>query len=396
MVHIDSDNPAVTKKLQRLIEILEDHGAEFHSDLIIKCENNQFSMHGYHKIGKEQICISIPESCTIETNEIDFAVEDQKIKIKGFGTDFPDFHKEMSELIFDIYNLTDKYDEYCKYGFLQLYDHDADLYEYLNNGFERRIDEAEESGHSLSLHGFLAVRTFRIREKDGITGGRTKVLVPLIEYFNHHLLAASMTMLGKKGPLLDRRKVVFTSSPDKVDELFIKYSELDTRQLLCLESYTDPDPAFVRSIMLDFQIPDHFRMQVGSNTKKVSLDKIPESCLDLAFFMTGFIAKRDILMLNFLYIPRKNAPHALRRVLFAIFSCYELDDEQTMKVVEYAEHKIITLNEEFYKEALRRLEATEARSALPHLIENCEEMCNIQLRSIKDYHYYEKAKNYKA
>lgn len=396
MVNFICDNRQVKSYLMKLIDIIVKNGGFIDENITILCRNGQFSLFGAQSLQQDKPCIFIPESCFIPVQEMSFSIKNEHIYIDKIPDSFTADQMQLAEIIFGLYRLTNKYQYYFNASVLQLYDHDSALFDFLTTGYRFDFQDGPEPYQSDTAHiqAFIKTRAFpdmRIEDQQK----QQRIILPVIEYANHNRLALPNFYMDDWKGLGQSVQFIIAKALEGTDEIFIKYSTEDTRQLLFWQTYNEPGTVYVKSIPFAFSLGDDLHVKIHAGDQKLQEDLLYEEIKDLAFYLPMMNKPNsNRLALNFIYIPSIGRPNALRRVLRLALDDFTNDMDRQEDAILYAEQLVIRKNIEYYQEGLHKMEASAAPPKLAHVMSLLKEMHLMKIEKIKSYSFFDDAMSY--
>jgi hypothetical protein len=379
------ENPEIQKTLAKLGDILMREGAYFHPDLRAVCRDNNFSMHGAPSLKRGDVAVHIPDPCLVNVESFTFSAQNNLIGIDSVREKTPAIEQELMALMIRLYNLSGKLEQFSDSSVYRFYYECPDLYSALAKGCSLRqkkyLDETPME--QVFLRGFFDVRTLRIPDENN---GKTRVVAPFIEYFNHNQNALSADVFHFKAGKIKRNGMGAYAWPlPGSDELFIYYGSYDARELLVYEGFFDDSLARVKSIPLEFAVEGK-KVIIYQQAQGPSLDEMPSAIADLHGYCPYFDTSiADTLRFTFLYIPDSAAPRSLQRILFHGLHALVKDKDAAMNMMRMAEQKIISENLAYYKDLKKRLNQFKLSAASKDFTQKVKGMVERQIAAIENY-----------
>lgn len=392
MVDFFCDNKKIENLLRKLYDIVKAEGAYIRDDIGVVCKEGQFSVVSSVPLKPRQGIIVLPESATVRAEEFKFDFQDNRISILSHSDGLSASEIEIMGIALEIYNINHKLAYHRNVSILSLYFQDPDLFHVLVGYCRWEVFDGMEHKSETDLLGrnFMKLRLME-KSKGGKTGIGTSLLLPFIEYFNHHPLAP---MVGEYTDKTNNSSVFEVSSAffEGNNDLSICYGIFDCFDLFVLQGFVDSNPFFVRSRPMSFEVPNIGTLEIYIQLVRPAYKNLPEEIRDIAFYLPQVKIDwdRKIFYLGYVLFPPDVAPQALRRVLKFVFDQIAETDEQSVQAVLFAEKQIIERNLAYYNDLLERLKAYKPPPATREIIENAQKMARLQIGKIESYAAFSK------
>ena len=351
-MNFDTNNPELEKRLQGLKALVLAEGAFLHSQLTVRERAGSFDIRSGLGASVHDRLIRMPIACLPPLAAFDLYLCGNDICIRSTAARTSSVHVRCMEAMLAIYNISGKLADVRQqsswFG-LAPYPEILQMLLRLKDGSlqfaqKRRLLENNQLDELL-LSSFIDTRLFTLPDQGG------HVLMPFIDYINHHFLASGFRLLGEAGaPAL----CVNNANPiSGSDEVFVSYLPMmDPIDSWLNYNFVDEATPIAKSVPLVIDIGSGQEIQVMafSGGRKLSP---PMQLKDLRAFLPAVIEKSEHhLTVSRIIIPHDMAPLSLRRILRSLILSlrpglkkYALRDQ-----VENAEAQVIDANIAFYRD----------------------------------------------
>lgn len=421
MVKFACDDKDIEKALRRLHKQVVANGGLVYDGLTIGCKQGSFIITCDDKIAAGERIMVVPRDCLLPVGKFQLGLKGNSIIIKGHDKDLTQGQVEMMETMMELYNLSGKIKHQKEAATCTLIYKDRELFDLIFKTRNRHqvlyVQKLVEKGRSsFYIDSFLKTRVLGFADEppdvktktQTVThknGGKIQVLMPLIDFLNHHPQASGFftsfktgTDFGEKGetetinPHRDGVAVLKCCPVKGSGECFVNYGPFDAADTLLNYNYVETQTKFVRSVPMQIKIPGAGTLKIIGVTSRPDFKDLPEKVRDLKSYIPGMKieAKKKTVTLGFLIIPQEQAPRALRRVLtLAINQGRFVNTEAELKkAVFYAEKQVIAENLRHFTELAAYLELYEPTPATRLIVNNAKVMAHIQLEKIKNYPFF--------
>jgi hypothetical protein len=325
----------------------------------------------------------------------------------------------MMEAMIDLYNLTNKIPTHKSTSTVSLFYEDRKLLDLILESRSPEAipffsDSATLDMDELFLDSFIQARVLSLFANNAADAGKsgrriqqTKVLMPIIDFVDHHSMAAGyLTPASARDIQQTNTGATRTDELDGVavrkscpmkgsNECFVNYGAYDSTDALLFYNYVDKTADFVRSVPLQINLPgDKGVIRVESMMGSRKQTRLPEHLKDLTFYIPPMwkAVEKNTLNLSYLLIPPGRAPHAMRRVLELAIGQLEADlnGEQINAAVQFAEKCVITENLRYFNGLLDHMETYEPTLAIEPIAANIRHMATLQLENINNYAFFDR------
>ncbi len=394
MVTYVCDNKEIEDKLKKLESLITANGGGFDENLQVHCENGYFSLRA--PVVKDHVgerLVKLSEACLIPIDMVEWGVEDGKIVAGASDTDLSALRREILDIILDLYNMTAKLESHRESCLWYALRSKGGILDAIVKG--RASSAAQEfmahiragSFEQLLVDSFIKSRCLSYKMHDD--GKATKVLMPFIDFMNHHMdgalfandkLSGGGVHVGKSWP------------QEGTDECFVYYNTFDAYDSWLFYGYADDSASFLRSVPYEINIPQVGKIDVlafpGVRYKTEDSDPLPPHVGDLVGFMPNIKAEREgYLAVDFLQIPYGHSPRALRRVLSFLIKklAPDMSDAVLQSHVVQAESSVIYRNILFYEDLEGFLKRHEGELSFLTAVIDGHKMVRLQLDKLRSY-----------
>jgi hypothetical protein len=350
-VNFDTFNPELEKCLQGLKALVLAEGAFLHPRLTVRERAGSFDLRSGLEASVHDRLIKMPVTCLPPVEAFDLYVCGNDICIRSTapGTSF--VHVRCMEAMLGLYNISGKLADTRQQSplfVLAPYPEILGILLGVKDGavkFEQKRRQLENGRlDELLLASFIGTRFFKLPEQSG------HVLMPFIDYINHHFLASGFKFLDKEdAPALcvENAKPVSGS-----DEVFVSYFPMmDPVDSWLNYNFVDEASPIAKSVPLVIDIGSgrQLRVKAFSGSKKLAP---PRQLQDLKALLPSVIEKSEHhLTVSHLIIPHDKAPLSLRRILRSLIQTLHpgLEKSALRRRVDNAEAQVIDANTRFYQ-----------------------------------------------
>ena len=374
--------------LRALIDLLRENGAELNPAAVIIAEKGQLRIES--SLGREskETIVCLPESCLLNQKHFDLAIEHGHFVIKSATKEATPVQVKLQELMLEIYNLSGKVSREREASIALNYDKNDPLMTQLFSvrpGPLRALEEWKASGsdaNELLLKTFLKTRTLKLKY------GNTQniVLMPVIDYFNHHPAAGGFHRSDAPEDNKQYLSVCNAKLAEESAECFVSYGQYDHMDLFLSYNFFEPSLPiyFLRSVPFELDFGEHGQLVIGSLPARGAWKQLPQKIADLEAWLPAILEKREgHLHVSHLKIPATISPMALRRTLNVLLRTLnaDVDLETGRKLVIEAKGQLLQANTDFYS----RLRSDAKSSHNSPFRDTVFALCETQLNLIKRY-----------
>jgi len=390
MLNIDCDNPILLKELAGLAADVESCGAFFDKTLILKAQNGNLEMTTSRPGPDQRALMMVPEAAYLPYGKIKFGVEGNNIVIADWGPEISGLKKTMMEKMVRIYNLTHKIAFYKENNPRLVFKDDPEFLQKITSG-RANTTMAEKTLAVLdaddldqfAITNFLRTRNFALRGSD-------KLLIPFIDFTNHHAMAKPFNRKKVAGHGRTMSLIASEVTPGSA-QVFARYGLWDNYDTYLMFGFAQEPSAFVRSVPLEISYDDGKVLKINSRPGMSFKAKLPDAISDIKHpfpFVNSFSDKAQEVA--FMHIPGVQTPRALKRVLGALlnFQGETKTLEEKRKRIFEVETKILEGNLKFYDDMLVFLNARKDRYKDLPAFKEAVKMAKLQQKHILEYQAY--------
>lgn len=400
MAIIQSDNPEIEKELRHLEKLIEQSGGGIHSDVILFSKGYEIGVKtkGPMQPGKELIRLArgtlLPDDCY-----------DLGAKNGNFTVDFPKhsplspLQRELTTCMISLYNLTDKVGFQKKVSFLFSLLPYPELLDYIGRGRQYSTDikewrkKLEDDPDDTEIFNDFISKTFlktrHLGYNDQIRATTVSVLMPVIDFMNHHWQGAAFHVgLGvRQGDLSIMNSQPIEGSLD----CFAFYDIMDSLDSLIRYDFIDEFSPIIRSIPLELNVPDAGTIKIDSKIGSMNKKKLEKNIMDLNRFLPVMTLNKaeKTLFASHIMIPTGGSPRALRRTLYILLGNLLKKEIQTSiwkSWVEKAESEILEKNNTYYNGLMDLTKKHIKEHGTNPSLERIKTVAELQLKKLSQYH----------
>ncbi len=389
MVEITADTHEIEQQLLKLKEVLVSNGAFIHEDLVICCKGGNLTIEAPHSIPERQRLVAVPGDALLTLDHCQLSLNGDDICIDSTSEAMSPVQVTLLEIMTTLYNLTGKIAFHKASTTHALYHHDTELLERLAGKQLVATCSGWDQG-DFYLKSFLASRKLG-RKLTPKSVEKSQVLMPLIDFFNHHPLAKGFVNTEAE------ISVDKSTTAQSGNECFVRYGKHDDFQIMLGYGYAETQSPMVASQPMTIDIPHLgvIELQRRHNASH-NFKELPGQLRGLERYLppVRLSDDRTHLMFGSLSIPPASAPRAMRRVLeFFIGRMYTGKHfTEVFQFANDAEQQVIDNNVKFYTDLISDLETYVAKPGSEQIIENVKVSAASQLGKVKAYSF-EKARS---
>ncbi len=393
-VSIVSDDQDVERSLERNLKLTTEVGAAFSNDMVIKCLDGALSVEAPREsVGKP--LISLPFDCVLPVDFFQLSVAEDNIIISSHEQGLTNECVTRMEALLELYNLTRKlawHRRTSPWTLLALY---PELFEHvrlqLANDLVTMFSKFATSGDedALTLASFLHTRAYDYREYENAPP--LQVLLPVIEFLNHHLQGAPVQLEDgpdDNGALMTIKRSVSISG----NECFAFYGLYDSFDTWMSYGFIDESAPFVRLVPMTIDLPRVGTIRLANFARLRDHAELAQSVIDLHVFIPKVLAKREnSLDIASLLLPGPAMPGALRRTLRFLINELVPGHPQQRQLALQAEQEVVAATRKFYANLTAALQSLALKDVpQSQILFNFLRMCELQLARIDNYGTYAK------
>ncbi|MEM9784861.1 MAG: hypothetical protein AAF801_00055 [Pseudomonadota bacterium] len=349
-------------RVARLIEDtaaqLSSEGAWFNPDLEIQVDGSNVSVVSRNAFTDRRSVIRVPVASMPVLDDFDVTLSGDDFQCTPKGDSVSDAQVRMMNLMLDTYNALDKIPQWKRETpWFALLEH-PDVLDHLISGRPRvaRLHTLKQMGADgdvaeMANDTFIGSRKFNLspqnckaigrEEKDGV-----KVLLPIIDFFNHRMSAQGFKISDVPSPASMRIQAV----PDKeTGELFVRYNVFDALDTYLYYGFVDADVGYMSSVPCTLSIGDITLTVIGGGGRTAKTGKLAPALKDLRLFIPSLNKSSDNqFQANKMVIPGPRAPRALRRVLAVLMNTLQVPRDKVEAYALKAEQDLLDQNEAWW------------------------------------------------
>ncbi|MCB9990739.1 MAG: hypothetical protein H6867_05100 [Rhodospirillales bacterium] len=426
MVHFACDNKETEKLLRTLHKQVLENGGVFYDGLTVGCQKGDFKIDVPAEACDGRFILIMPKSCLLPVAKFELGLKGNDIIIKSHDKSLSKGQVSIMKTFIALYNSTGKIAAHKKTVTMRLLYDEPELMERLLAGRSPNVADtlrklAEGNRQAFFLNSFIKSRVLGFMVQDDSSEGRPdeqeapaalkreQVMMPFIDFLNHHPAAEGFSTLCKAGIPLDDGKeaegvdmrehegvaVQGCHSLERGDECFVSYGPYEAHDTLLNYNYVETHCHYMRSVPVEVRIDGIGRLVVNSVSATGQKGKLPQHVKDLRFYLPAIThaPKQNTVVLRFLLIPQQQAPRSMRRVLgLALKTLAPQADEATLwQGVLQAERAIIAENMKYYRALDKAVKVCKPKPSNRIIMENIRLMVQTQLAHIKAYPFYDEA-----
>lgn len=358
MVKISSDSTDTETHIARVCDYLEKNGSYISPDVTILNAKGQTSVLANPDLTSEYV-FKIQHDHLIPFGNFDFDIEGQDIVIAHDDKNTNKQHLALLEAMLALYNVSGKFHRHLEEHPLLGYNEHPEIIKHLLNAREgqdiniiRNIINKPDFHDELALLTFFKSRLLNCR-LNSEEADYTAVLMPAIEFMNHHVKGAGFNnFYSEQSSQLSIKAIM---PVDGSRECFTSYGRFDSLDTYLHCGFIDENVKYVRSVPLKIDLGSIGIISIRGLNTSVSMKDIPEHLQDLAFYFPKmhFDHTHNIAELSHALIPQENARFSLRRILEYVTQTLapDISDSECLTCIGIAENQILSANATHYDSA---------------------------------------------
>ncbi len=391
MVKISSDNLGIENNIRQICSLLEQNGAYIDADIEIHDIKGQTCVWADSELSSKYI-FKLPHELLVPYDNFDFDVEGQDIVIAHDDKNKSKEHLKILEDMLSLYNDAGKFQNHLKEHPLLRFNEGPELTNHLLKGREgqdidivKKIIKGPEFFDELALLVFFKSRLLHCCLNDK-KARSTAVLIPVVEFMNHHNKGAGFDNLYHKEGSCMATEAAMPVAGSR--ECFTNYGRFDALDTYLHYGFVDQSATYVRSVPVQIDLGDIGKISVGAFNAIVSPEEVPEQVRDLAFYFPKMRIDHTFKKaeLSHIFIPQDNARYSMRRILEFVIQLLEpkIDGATCLAGIGEAENQILESNMEYYNK-LKPLVCNPAKDSTI----NCNLLLLNETQKEKIVHYKE-------
>lgn len=372
---IISENASIKIALKKLIEILKKNDCYFDNNILITCKNGDLGVYAKQPIGTGSILISISERCLLPVEDLTLKLKGNNIVLTGYDPSLSSLRLDILHALINVFNLTDKIKHHNSSHPATLNGTSTALYNKLLEGRSASSDVYKTNNKNksdISIQQMLKSRTMLYKRADKKSNKKTDVIMPVIDFFNHHIDAGPFT---KSGTSFNNFKLLVSATAYNRTsrEYYVKYGHFDAYDTFLRYGYVDQNVSFIYSIPMSITLPFFGTIIINCVTGKQH---------------DGFNVNKNVAEFLYLAIPDSDNSSSLRLNLYSAIKKMggKLTSDTINSYVQSAESMIINKNIEFYEELKSCIPAVPDDKTM-NIISTATCLIDVQLTKLYSYPY---------
>jgi hypothetical protein len=390
MVLIVADDWDIERCLRKNLALAERAGALLSEDLSVKCINGELSVEA-PRDSTGKMLIGLPWDCAIPVELFELSLSDNDIVMSSHEAELTRQSVTCMDSLLELYNLTGKLVTHRRNSPWTFLASHTELWPHINRRLANDLVEmfnkflTFRNTDNLTLDSFLHSRVYDFRAtQDALP---FPVLLPIIEFLNHHLQGAPIEFAGEPDDELSFTVKRSVAAPGTGDECFAFYGLYDSFDTWMSYGFIDETAPFARSIPMTIELPRLGTIQLANFVRVRAPEELPPAAADLYPFVPQLLARKgNDIEIGSLLLPGRWAPEALWRTLVFLINEMSPGHPQPRDLAMVAEEQVVAANQAYYANllaSLRSLQPTDSQQCLVR--DNFMRMGNLQLARIQHY-----------
>lgn len=351
-VNVTGNGPVV-ELIREIGDRLAVEGSWFRPELEIAVDGSNVSMLSRDAFKEARSLIRVPLALMPALEDFKISITKERFIVEPLSDDVPQSLQWMMQAQINVFNELGKISQWRAespwFTLLQF----PTVMDYLLTGRPKGItgkcreELKAQAWDALMLDSFFSSRKFCVTPdvckqagREAESGG-LRVLMPLIDYFNHRASAQGYMLNTKNNPV----SMCIKSCPfPQTGELFVRYNTLDLLDAYLLYGFVESGVGFQASVPCEIKFGEKWKLRVlGMNTGPKGA--LPPRVRDLRLFLPNArkLAENEFQVTKLL-IPGPRAPKSLRRVLSVVLQSFEIPQEVIESAVFEIEDKLLEAN----------------------------------------------------
>lgn len=346
-INIESDDAEIERLLRDLAQQVLDSGGFLHPELKIRTRQGEIMVES--NASRPGPLVRLPGSCLLPIDEVKFDLDGDDIVVSSHASGYGRDKRAMLDTLIAIYNYGKKIHHHRgEMPWLAF----AETPELLDTLYQARADgprpnkfyklAKEGNLEQLALESFIDSRTLHYLFSNQPP---QSVLMPFIDFFNHHVASPSF---GSDGDalLVNLSRPVTGSS-----ECFVRYNMLDAMDTYLNYGFVDASAPFLRSVPVHIDLSDIGTIHILGRASQPGKQPPPPALKDLRALLPSFAQHSDNeLTASHLFIPGPNAPKSMHRILGTAIQRLtpRIVPEDLRANVDLAVQQVLSCNEDYY------------------------------------------------
>lgn len=369
---------AVVKQLKRFADRLQTEGAWYNPDLLLDVEGSNVSVRSQNSFTDLRSMIRVPLAAMPVLDDFDVSVSSEVFSVSPKDKAVSEAQRVTMVEMLDFYNELGKIAQWkAETPWLSLLPY-PDVLDHIMSGRVQmpRLKELHRMGidgehDALICDTFIGSRKFNLSETNCKLMGReqkggVKILLPIIDFFNHRMNAQGFKINAVPAPASMRIQSI--PDPD-TGELFVRYNVFDALDTYLYYGFVDRGVGYMSSVPCRLKIGNvTLSVRGGGGMSKSA--KLPSAIKDLRLFLPA-LTKSDEgnFFANKLVIPGPRAPRALHRVLVVIMNTLGIPKTEQQNTMLQAEADILDQNETWWQELKEKVSVVPEENGVHMLVE---------------------------
>ncbi len=399
MAQFIASTSEIEELLMRLHDLVQSGGGMVHEAARLCEREGAFTIEAPATVGARQPLIEVPGNLLLPPAWFGLSLAGDELQIGTVDDRASPLQSELMETLVALYNATGKVKHHRATSTYSIYRTDFELFSKI--AFPEQIRAREtEPGEDGLLRDFLRTRVLAVPQsvlgnvEEGAASQPIDVLMPIIDFLNHHPRAGGYNMLGGKLVAVRGHPV------DGNDECFICYARHDAQSLLFTYGYLHRGLPFAFSTPMTLKVETVeaakgtlaiFRSGAGMRAAN-----IPAAFRDDGWILPAVSGNASENLIQLGYLPISPAIPQLgegpvpltRRFLDFVVSAFLGEGAPASDIARESarlEREILAANIEHY-EALKQILATRDRAPEAALaFDTVASMIDMQLGILKTY-----------
>lgn len=363
MAIIESDNAEISRELHRLDTLVAESGGGIHSDLVIFSEGPSLGLRTRAPMARDREIIRLARGSVLPEDKYEVSLKGEEF-IATFpkGSNLSTTQRKLAECMMALYTLTGKAAFQEEVSYLYSIAKYPELIDVLVRGRAHTIEFnkwkpqvveglTEEKKREYIAQTFLKTRY--LGYNDHVRTSSVSVLMPVIDFLNHHWQGASF-IVGqgvRKGDLCVGVRQPIEGSL----ECYAFYNIMDAFDSLIRYDFVDTLAPVVRSVPVELKVENHGVIRVKAEAGMAKAKSLAPQIADLKRYLPfRNLVEPGVLEVSNLMIPVEGSPLALRRILNLVLMTLTgpaaMSAEQRRAWIREAEAAVIEANRAYYEE----------------------------------------------
>lgn len=391
MATFNCEDPVVQSQLDRLATLILNEGGFLHDDLLIEQQGPSLSVSSKLSAASNDVIIQIPRHCLIPIENFNIAAQENGFIITPREAIKHPVQIEIAQLMFDVFNQTAKLGFHLLTSPYFCFREEPAIVSALKKLRPNQAEyfEMQEAGHAgeAIVSSFLKTRTLSNQRTADEPSSR--VLMPFVDYLNHHTQATSYQFHDKDDGS-EYLQVHNCKPANDNDEVFVRYS----RNLDLIDTYigygfrdTLSTHDFVRSVPVTLEYEEYGKLVINSAMAPAFMGQLGPRNKDLRRWLPTLSRGEDDreLVASHLFIPCRHSKLALKRALGVLWRSLNPDIRDLTDVIELSEQVILETNEQSLHALADCTENPVCADTSAEALQSLNDICTQQLQMLQAY-----------